>query len=73
MIVMSFGLDLFVVCQAEALETAFCLLKLGRAGTLAVVDFFLLGGAKDDELRGLWRAARWLEMTAQRLWFKQVV
>lgn len=39
---------------------------------MAVADFFLSGGEKDDKLRGLWRAIRWLEKTAQRLWFKQV-
>lgn len=56
-----------------ALETASRLLKPGGAGTLAVADFFLRGGEYDDGLRGLLRAARWLEMTAQRLWFKQVM
>lgn len=63
---------LFGCIQRVALETAGRLLKPAGAGTLAVADFFLSGGEKDDRLRGLWRAARWLEMTAQRLWFKQV-
>ena len=65
-------LETVLVCQDIALETASRLLKPGGVGTLAVVDFFLLGGKVDDELRGLWRVARWLEMTAQRLWFEQV-
>eukprot|EP00903_Cladosiphon_okamuranus_P005824 g5766.t1 len=57
--------------QSVALEAASRLLKPAGAGTLAVADFFLSGGKKDDALRGLWWAARWLEMTAQKLWFKQ--
>ncbi|CAN0033728.1 unnamed protein product [Ectocarpus fasciculatus] len=57
--------------QRVALETASRLLKPAGAGTLAVADFFLSGGEKDDRLWGLWKAARWLEMTFQRLWFKQ--
>ncbi|CAM9800275.1 unnamed protein product, partial [Ectocarpus sp. 12 AP-2014] len=57
--------------QRVALETASRLLKPAGAGTLAVADFFLSGGKKDDRLWGLWKAARWLERTFQRLWFKQ--
>ncbi|CAN0245912.1 unnamed protein product [Pylaiella littoralis] len=57
--------------QSAALETASLLLKPAGAGTLAVADFFLRGGEYDNRLRGLLRAARWLEMTAQRLWFAQ--
>lgn len=66
------SMPLYLLCQGVALETASRLLKPAGAGTLAVTDFFLSGGERDDELRGLWKAARWLEMTAQRLWFKQV-
>ncbi|CAM9581182.1 unnamed protein product [Ascophyllum nodosum] len=56
--------------QAVALENASRLLKPNGAGTLAVADFFLRG-SENDGVHGPWRAARRLEMKAQRLWFKQ--
>lgn len=61
----------FFLTQAVALENASRLLKPNGAGTLAVADFFLRG-SEDDGMQGPWRAARRLEMKAQRLWFKQV-